>query len=105
MKILLISPIVDIEMRREKGLIVPQLALYILEGLTSPEHIINIIEEETEDVNLDEDCDLVGISCMTSNAPRAYWLSGVILVPRWLIPPPLELILSDGANLLPLFPG
>jgi radical SAM superfamily enzyme YgiQ (UPF0313 family) len=75
MKILLISPFVDLEMRREKGLMVPQLSLYILEGLTSPEHRVKIIEEETEDLNLDEDCDLVGISCMTSNAPRAYWLA------------------------------
>ena len=76
MKILLISPVVDLEKRREKGLMVPQLSLYILEGLTSPEHRVKIIEEETEDINLDEDCDLVGISCMTPNAPRAYWLAG-----------------------------
>ncbi len=29
-------------------------------------------EEEKEDVDLDQECDLVGISCMTANAPRAY---------------------------------
>ncbi len=53
----------------------PQLALYILEGLTPEEHDVHIIEEETNPVDLDQDCDLVGISCMTANAPRAYELS------------------------------
>jgi radical SAM superfamily enzyme YgiQ (UPF0313 family) len=55
---------------------IPQLALHILEGLTPPEHEVRIIEEEVEDVDLDEECDVVGISCMTANAPRAYYLSG-----------------------------
>lgn len=52
----------------------PQLALYILEGLTPSKHEVKIIEEEVEDIDLDQDCDLVGISCMTANAPRAYQL-------------------------------
>ena len=52
----------------------PQLALYILEGLTPEEHDVHIIEEETSPVDLDQECDLVGISCMTANAPRAYEL-------------------------------
>jgi len=50
----------------------PQLALYILEGLTPKEHEVKIVEEEVIPVNLEEPCDLVGISCMTANAPRAY---------------------------------
>ena len=73
-KILLITPRVDIEKRTNKGLMMPQLALYILEGLTPPKHSVRIIEEETELVDLEQDCDLVGISCMTANAPRAYEL-------------------------------
>jgi radical SAM superfamily enzyme YgiQ (UPF0313 family) len=72
MKILLISPTVDAEKRTNKGLMLPQLALYILEGLTPEEHDVKIIEEETANVDLEEECDLVGISCMTANAPRAY---------------------------------
>ncbi len=52
----------------------PQLALYILEGLTPPEHEVRIIEEEIEAIDLDQECDLVAISCMTANAPRAYEL-------------------------------
>lgn len=53
----------------------PQLALYILEGLTPPGHEVQIIEEEAEFVDPDQECDLVAISCMTANAPRAYELS------------------------------
>lgn len=74
MKILLISPAVDAKKRTNKGLMMPQLALYILEGLTPTEHEVKIVEEEVEDIDLDEECDLVGISCMTANVPRAYEL-------------------------------
>lgn len=72
MKILLISPTIDAEKRTNKGLMIPQLALYILEGLTPKEHEVKIIEEEVEEIDLDLEVDLVGISCMTANAPRAY---------------------------------
>ena len=74
MKILLISPTIDSNKRTNKGLMMPQLALYILQGLTPPEHEVKVIEEETDDVDLDQECNLVGISCMTANAPRAYEL-------------------------------
>jgi len=74
MKILLISPTIDAEKRTNKGLMMPQLALYILEGLTPREHDVKIIEEEAGDIDLDQECDLVGISCMTANAPRSYEL-------------------------------
>jgi len=53
----------------------PQLALYILEGLTPAGHEVKIVEEEVATINLEESCDLVGISCMTANAPRAYELA------------------------------
>jgi len=51
----------------------PQLALYILEGLTPRGYDVKIIEEEIEDIDYDQECNLVGISCMTANAPRAYF--------------------------------
>jgi radical SAM superfamily enzyme YgiQ (UPF0313 family) len=72
MKVLLISPAVNAAKRTNKGLRMPQLALYIIEGLTPSEHQVKVIEEEAETLNFDEECDLVGISCMTSNAPRSY---------------------------------
>lgn len=74
MKILLISPTVDAEKRTNKGLMLPQLALYILEGLTPARYDVKVIEEESDKINLEQECDLVAISCMTANAPRAYKL-------------------------------
>lgn len=52
----------------------PQLALYILQGLTPSKHEVMVVEEESEKVDLEQECDLVAISCMTANAPRAYVL-------------------------------
>jgi radical SAM superfamily enzyme YgiQ (UPF0313 family) len=75
MKILLISPTIDSEKRTNKGLMMPQLSLYILNGLTPVEHEVKIIEEESESINLEEPCDLVAISCMTANSTRAYALA------------------------------
>ncbi len=72
MKIMLISPAVNASKRTNKGLRMPQLALYILEGITPAEHEVKLVEEEAEILNFDEECDLVGISCMTANAPRSY---------------------------------
>lgn len=72
MKILLISPAVSHTKRTVKELMMPQLALYILEGLTPEEHEVKIIEEEVTPINFGEPCDLIGISCMTANAPRGY---------------------------------
>ena len=74
MKILLISPTIDSEKRTNKGLMMPQLALYILKGLTPPEHEVKVVEEEIEPIDLEQDCSLVGISCLTANAHRAYEL-------------------------------
>jgi radical SAM superfamily enzyme YgiQ (UPF0313 family) len=75
MKILLVSPAVNASKRTNKGLRMPQLALYIIEGLTPPGHEVKVVEEEAETLNLDEECDLVGISCMTANAPRSYMIA------------------------------
>ncbi len=75
MKILLVSPCIDDETRNPKSMLMPQLALFILAGLTPPRHAVTIVEEEIEPVPMDLDCDLVGLSCMTSNAPRAYALA------------------------------
>ena len=76
MKILLITPCKDPEVKKPGFLMIPQLALHLIAGLTPDEHEVKIVEEEMEAVDLEEECDLVGISCMTSNAPRAYRLAG-----------------------------
>lgn len=75
MKILLISPTIDSNKRTKKGLMMPQLSLHILQGLTPEKHEVRIIEEEMEDINFEEPCDLIGISCMTANSSRAYEVS------------------------------
>jgi radical SAM superfamily enzyme YgiQ (UPF0313 family) len=75
MKILLVSPSVDPNEKTNKQMLMPQLALFILQGLTPKEHQVVTLDEEAEDVDLEQDCDLVGISFMTSNASRAYWLA------------------------------
>lgn len=75
MKILLVSPSRRPERKTAKGQMMPQLALYILAGMTPPEYEVHIVEEEVDTVNLDEPCDLVAISCMTATAPRAYYLA------------------------------
>ena len=75
MKILLISPSVKPTQKTNKQMMMPQLALFILQGLTPKEHQVTTVDEEAEDIDLEHECDLVGISFMTANAPRAYWLA------------------------------
>jgi radical SAM superfamily enzyme YgiQ (UPF0313 family) len=75
MKILLVSPSVNPNEKYNKQMMMPQLALIILQGLTPKEHQVITADEESEGIDLEHDCDLVGISFMTSNASRAYWLA------------------------------
>lgn len=62
MRILLISPLADPAQKTPVGLMIPQAGLHILEGLTPQEHQMRIVEEEIEKIDLDQECDLVGIS-------------------------------------------
>ena len=72
MKILLVSPIRDEHQFTNRAILIPQLALFILQGLTPKKHEVKIVEEEYMQLDLNEECDVVGISCMTSNAYRGY---------------------------------
>ena len=53
MRILLISPTIDADKRTNKGLMMPQLSLHILAGLTPAEHQVTLIEEEVQDVDFE----------------------------------------------------
>lgn len=53
----------------------PQLTLGIISALTPPEIEVDMVEEEIQEINFDKYYDLVGISCMTASALRAYQLS------------------------------
>lgn len=75
MRILLVSPAKNPGRKTPRYIVLPQLALQILAGLTPPEHQVTIVEEEIEDLDLETECDLVGISCMTANATRGYCLA------------------------------
>ena len=72
MKILLVSPVRDPHKFTNKGILIPQLALFILEGLTPKKHEVKIVEEEYMELDMDEECDVVAISILTSNAYRGY---------------------------------
>ena len=72
MKILLVSPVRDEHQFTNKGILIPQLALFILKGLTPEKHEVKLVEEEYMALDMEEECDVVAISCMTSNAYRGY---------------------------------
>ena len=79
MKILLVSPIRDQHQYTNRGILIPQLALFILQGLTPGRHEVKIVEEEYMSLDLNEECDVVGISCMTSNANRGYRIADAFM--------------------------
>ena len=80
MKILLIFPIIEHGMITVKDknswrkLIAgyPIITLPHLAALTPDKHSVKIINENFEDIDFDIDVDLVGITCYTMTAPRAY---------------------------------
>ncbi|MEE9604456.1 MAG: hypothetical protein V3V70_02700 [Candidatus Scalindua sp.] len=57
----------------EKGKILfPRLNLIHLAGLTPKDVEIEIVEELAENIDFETECDLVGITAFTCQAPRAY---------------------------------
>ncbi len=50
-------------------------AFKALTNITPEKHSIDIIDERIENIDYDEDCDLIGISVMTNQAPKAYTIS------------------------------
>jgi radical SAM superfamily enzyme YgiQ (UPF0313 family) len=84
MKILLVFPKVTNRhpnLQKEKDLFtkmfgeVVSLTLPQVAASTPPGHVVTIIDENYEAVNFKEDVDLVGITCLTMAAPRAYELA------------------------------
>ncbi|HEB37220.1 MAG TPA: B12-binding domain-containing radical SAM protein [Thermoplasmatales archaeon] len=53
----------------------PSITLPMVAALTSGNHQIKIVNENYEDLQIDEEFDLVGISVLTMTAPRAYELA------------------------------
>jgi radical SAM superfamily enzyme YgiQ (UPF0313 family) len=77
MKVLLIAPSKDRHASRKVSNLVrfPQISLLYVAALTPPRHSVELVEEEVREVDIHADTDLVGITCMTATAPRAYALA------------------------------
>ncbi|MEJ2201182.1 MAG: cobalamin-dependent protein [Desulfuromonadaceae bacterium] len=75
-QIVLISPAYRSKLlEKVRVLALPPLNLAILASHTPSQYQVRIIDEAFEDIDYDLDADLVGITCMTPLAPRAYEIS------------------------------
>jgi len=74
MKVLLIDPCKEANYKEKKRGVTrfPQASLIYIASLTPEEHQVAIVEEEVQPIDFDASCDLVGITCLTATAPRAY---------------------------------
>jgi radical SAM superfamily enzyme YgiQ (UPF0313 family) len=77
MRIMLIAPIKgERAIKKTRAMIrFPQISLLYVAALTPPEHQVVIVEEESQPLDSSGKWDLVGITCMTATAPRAYALA------------------------------
>jgi radical SAM superfamily enzyme YgiQ (UPF0313 family) len=73
-KILLVAPSKgDLAVKKTKAMIrFPQVSLLYVAALTPDGHEVTVVEEETQPVDYNGAWDLVGITCMTATARRAY---------------------------------
>lgn len=53
----------------------PKLSLPVIAAYTPPGWDVRLVDEAVQEIDVDQPCDLVGISVMTCYAPRAYELS------------------------------
>lgn len=75
-RIVLISPAYRTKLLENvRVLALPPLNLAILASQTPHLYNVRIVDEAVEDINFDMAADLVGITCMTPLAPRAYEIS------------------------------
>ncbi|KPJ50311.1 hypothetical protein AMJ40_03270 [candidate division TA06 bacterium DG_26] len=73
-KLLLISPFFSDRVKKptEKPFLIPPLNLPIVASLTPQDYEVVLVDENIEDTDFEQDVDLVGITAMTAQAPRAY---------------------------------
>ena len=75
-KILLINPAYTDSLHSNiKVLAIPPLNLATIASYTPDHYEVEIVDEAVEDLDLNAHADLVGITCMTPLAPRAYELA------------------------------
>jgi len=83
MKILLVFPRIEhgVSTYKDKGswssilFGYPIITLPHIAAITPKKHDVKIVNENFEDIDFDEDCDLVGITCYTMTAPRVYQIA------------------------------
>ena len=75
-KILLINPAFKGSLHSNiKVLAIPPLNLAMIARYTPEQYEVEIVDEGVEELDFDTPADLVGITCMTPLAPRAYELA------------------------------
>jgi radical SAM superfamily enzyme YgiQ (UPF0313 family) len=74
-RLLLISPCRQVGAKTKNGFKFSQLTLHVLAALTPPDVDITAVDEDIADIDWSRDYDLVGITCMTGTAHRAYQLA------------------------------
>ncbi|RLF41920.1 MAG: B12-binding domain-containing radical SAM protein [Thermoplasmata archaeon] len=74
MRILLVSPFSGKKrtLLYRFGYLPSFLSLQQIAAITPEKHEVEIVDEKFSDIDFDEEYDLVGISCLTCNAPRGY---------------------------------
>ncbi len=77
MRVVLIAPAASsyIWRKRRAAFTMPPMALPFLAAITPPGVKIELIDEAVEDVDLNLEADLIGLSAMTANVSRAYALA------------------------------
>lgn len=53
----------------------PIITLPHIAAITPPEHEVKIVNENYREIDYEEDCDIVGITCYTMTAPRVYQIA------------------------------
>ena len=74
MHLLLVSPCRDPGKKVTNGFKFSQLTLHVLASLTPSDVEVSAIDEDLADIDFSKSYDLVGITCMTATARRAYQL-------------------------------
>ena len=72
MKLELIVPATQENIRRRKKGLIPPLGLAMVAAVTPPEVEVSLTDENVTDIDFQKEIDLVGITALTVTAPRAY---------------------------------
>ena len=75
MKLELIVPVTQENIRQRKKALIPPLGLAMVAALTPPEVEVSLTDENVTVIDFQKEIDLVGITALTVTAPRAYQIA------------------------------